>query len=533
VLAVFLPGVTDSESDATESSVNVVMWGRARLSAYCKVLALLPLIASTCLGPVCVAAAIDNEEQQKSFLPPHWWESASALRNVSLKDDTPYPQLSLDPVRAKSQLEVIRKQGFAGIQVFGPADGGKSYHGLDTRDHFRIESKYGTVADFAHLVRIAHSLGMAVITFDNLGYSALDAPSFLKACDDVREGRQSPERQWYLWSDSQDAPPPATGGRYFFVRPTWLPGYQPEKTEHWVYSEPAKHYYWTRWPGRDAVGKTIDLPQYNWNSPEWQNEAEKIVRFWMDTGIDGMVIDAVNWYVGYTWDKGHRRITDVINTYGNKYSQPEGGGGFGEDPVAWITDGGWNSVQDYGLSIWWEKSHRILENAVATGDPRAIEESLRNYHDPVVAGGGALNMGFVTINDHPEQLRLATAIVATTGHLITDWSDKEDKMASDPEVQWLFQAKALHPALHQMGIRRRLPTNDDRKYYAFIRCARESNERVLVVTNFSATEQRIHVDLSGMQFKTMVDLRSGEGILGATETELTVPGFGYRLFQVE
>ena len=532
MLAVSLPGATDSESDATESSVLMVMWGKGRLSAHRKLLVLLPLIASTYLGPLCFAAAIGSEEPQKSFLPPHWWESASALRNVSLKDDTPYPQLTLDPAKAKSQLELIRNQGFAGIQVFGPADGGKSYNGLDTRDHFRIEPKYGTVADFAHLVRIAHSLGMAVITFDNLGYSALDAPSFLKACDDVREGQQSPERQWYFWSDSQDAPPPATGSHYFFVRPTWLASYQPEKTEHWVYSERAKHYYWTRWPGRDAVGKTIDLPQYNWNSPEWQHETEKIVRFWMDTGIDGMVIDAVNWYAGYTWDKGRRSITDVINSYGNKYSQPEGGGGFGEDPVAWITDGGWNSVQDYGLSIWWEKSHRILENAVETGDPRPIEESLRNYHDPVVAGGGALNMGFVTIKDHPEQLRLATAIIATTGHLITDWSDKEDKMASDPEVQWLLQAKALHPALHQMGMRRRLPTNDDARYYAFVRSARESDERVLVVTNFSAAERRIHVDLSGLRFKTMVDLRSGEGIPGAAETELTVPGFGYRLFQV-
>ena len=152
-----IPGVTDSESGATESSVLMVMWGKGRPFAYGKVLVLQFLIASTCLGALCFAAAIDNGEQQKSFLPPHWWESASALRNVSLKDDTPYPQVSLDPAKAESQMQAIKKQGFAGIQVFGPADGGKSYNGLDTRDHFRIEPKYGTVDDFAHLVRVAHS----------------------------------------------------------------------------------------------------------------------------------------------------------------------------------------------------------------------------------------------------------------------------------------------------------------------------------------------------------------------------------------
>jgi len=35
-------------------------------------------------------------------------------------------------------------------------------------------------------VQATHRLDMPVITFINLGYSGLDAPSFLKACDDVR-----------------------------------------------------------------------------------------------------------------------------------------------------------------------------------------------------------------------------------------------------------------------------------------------------------------------------------------------------------
>jgi len=54
-----------------------------------------------------------------------------------------------------------------------------------------------------------------------------------------------------------------------------------------------------------------------------------------------------------------------------------------------------------------------------------------------------------------------------------------------------------------------------------------------VVTNFSAAEQRIHVDLSGLRFNTMVDMQSGESISRAAETQLTVPGLGYRLFQVQ
>jgi hypothetical protein len=469
--------------------------------------------------------------QPAAGLNGRWWESASALRNLTLKDDSSYPQLSLTLAKAEQQLRSLKEEGFAGIQVFAPADGGKSYNGLDTRDHYRIEPKYGSVEDFKRVVQAAHQLGLAVTIFINLGYSGLDAPSFLKACDDAREGHASKETKWFFWSDSSDAPPPATGNTYFLVRPTWLSGYQPLKTEHWAYSERARHYYWTRWPGKDAQGKTIDLPQYNWLSSEWQEEAANIVRFWMNTGIDGMVVDAVNWYVGYTWDKGHTLITDVIHSYGDKYSQPEGAGGFSEDPAAWITEGGWVSVQDYGLNLWWKKQNVVLKNAIEAGDPRPVEESLRSYHDRVVAVGGTLNMTIPRIEGIARQY-LAAAIVATTGQLITDWSGKEENLANDPEIQWLLKTKAAHPALFQMGRRRSLPCKDETKHYAFIRTATDGSERILVVANFGATPQAIELDTSGLNAKGMRDLKTGATLAMSNPMKIATDGYGYRLFLV-
>jgi hypothetical protein len=38
---------------------------------------------------------------------------------------------------------------------------------------------------------------------------------------------------------------------------------------------------------------------------EWQEE-EQIPRFWLDTGIDAIAMDAVNWNAGYSWNKGHQ-----------------------------------------------------------------------------------------------------------------------------------------------------------------------------------------------------------------------------------
>jgi glycosidase len=90
------------------------------------------------------------------------------------------------------------------------------------------------------------------------------------------------------------------GNTFFFVRPTHLPGAKPgtlydsAKHEVWACSDRARKYYWSKWDGVDLEGRTVRPSQYDWGSPEFQEEAEKIVRFWMDTGIDGIIIDAVN-----------------------------------------------------------------------------------------------------------------------------------------------------------------------------------------------------------------------------------------------
>jgi hypothetical protein len=255
----------------------------------------------------------------------------------------------------------------------------------------------------------------------------------------------------------------------------------------------------------------VRLPQYDWGSPAFQEEAEKIVRFWMDTGIDGMVIDAVNWYVGCTWELNRRRMTDVIASYGNAYAQPEGAGAFREDPVAWITEGGWNSVQDYGLGIWWEKGTNVIERAIESGDPRPLEGALRAYHDRVVEAGGSLYFQPTELDDEPRS-RLAFATLATLGALVQ--VEYRPDRPLDAEKRWLLETKAAHPALHQLSRRRRIPTAADDKHYAFLRTAADGDERVLVVLNFQKEAQEVSLDLSGLDASTLVDVKTGNGSYG-------------------
>jgi hypothetical protein len=474
----------------------------------------------------------------------NWWEPAAATIPVFLRDrpgkDAVFPFV---PVSAASKrLDEMRAAGISAIEVYAPAEGGNSFLGLDTINRYRVEPKVGTMDDFKQLVRLAHSKGIRIINIDNLGYSSVEAVDFLKASDDVKAGKDTREARFYLWSDAPDAPPLGTAAqdKYFMVRPIHLPGngpgglYDSKKHEFWQYSERAGKYYWTKWGGVDLAGKAVRLPQYNWGSREFQEEVEKMVRFWMDTGIDGMMIDAVNWYVGCDWRLNRRVMTGVIASYGSKYSQPEGAGGFQEDPVPWITEGGWTCVQDYGLGIFWVKGSNVVTKAIESGDPSALERALHDYHDRVVEVGGTLYFSPPKFED-ARKSHLAMALVAAVGDLVSLSGVIDGKWSPifpDAEESRILKWKAAHPAMHNLSRRQALPTAAPDKHYAFLRVARDSSERLIAILNFQPEEQTVEVDLSGVDFDGMTDLENGTRIDPQAQWKIQVQAYGYRFFQL-
>jgi len=505
---------------------------RAGLRTVFAAAALAGLLAAPGGGEPPAAVKVAGAGRER--VPERWWETAAAIVRASPRGRHPFP--IQDPARTEAALDGLLAQGITAVEVFAPAEGGRSFGGLDTIDRYRLEPAAGTMDDFRRLVRLAHDRKMAVITFDNLGYSSVEAVDFLKAADDVRPGRPSREASFFVWSDSAEAAPPdADADRVFFVRPTHLPGgkpgtlYESAKHEYWQWSERAGKFYWTKWGGEDHQGNKVRLPQYDWRSPAFRDEAEKIVRFWMDTGIDGMVIDAVNWYVGCTWEMSRRRLTDVIASYGNAYAQPEGAGAFREDPVAWITEGGWNSVQDYGLGIWWEEGTNLIHNAVEGGDPRPIEPALRAYHDRVVEAGGSLYFQPTGFDDEARR-NLAFATLAGLGSLIQLRYEPDRPL--DAEKSWLLKTKAAHPALQQRSTRRLLVSAPEDRSWAFLRTARDGNERVIVVLNFHGEPRELSLDLSGLSASALVDLRTGERFARRATLRLPLAGYGYRFFLV-
>ncbi len=458
----------------------------------------------------------------RNQVPDNWYVTAPGMLRVTLKAGTDFRQLDLDSLVLNAQLDSIVRQGFTSIETFATPHGGKSFSGLDAVDRYTIDPEVGTMDDFRRLVRQAHRKKLAVIAFDNLGYCSVAAPHFLKACEDISKGIHSKETQWFSWSDSTTAKPPMYPDSYYLGGSKW---------EKWVYSPLAKKYYWSKWEGVDKNNRPCSLPQYNW-SPEWQQEVKNIVRFWMNTGIDGMCVDAVNWYTHYTWQMGRECITDIIASYGNTYSQPEGAGGFHEDPVPWITEGGWNCVQDYGMGIWWEKENNILVNAIDKNNPYGLEESLQKYHDRVVAEGGILYMGSDSRIQELPKYYLYVAFAIATGHLYCKSMGSGENFTWDEKLADLLHLKREHPAFGQLSKRQKLNTNDNNQFYAFIQKADNNSERILCVFNFQKIQKDITIDLSGLNAASLKDLGNTQTIEYSGQMQLTLPAYGYRFYKI-
>jgi maltose alpha-D-glucosyltransferase / alpha-amylase len=141
--------------------------------------------------------------------------------------------------------------------------------GYDISDFFLIHPDYGTVEDFTRFVEAAHQRGIRVVADLVMNHTSSDHPWFQEA----RSSPDSPKRDWYVWSDTNDGYPDA---RVIFVD---------TETSNWTWDPVAGQYFWHRFFSHQ--------PDLNYDNPEVQDAMLDVLRFWLDLGIDGFRLDAV------------------------------------------------------------------------------------------------------------------------------------------------------------------------------------------------------------------------------------------------
>ncbi len=141
--------------------------------------------------------------------------------------------------------------------------------GYDISDFYSIDPSHGTLDDFSELLQAAHRRGMRVITDLVLNHTSDQHPWFQAA----RADRNSPFRDYYVWSDS---PEKYKEARIIFVD---------TEPSNWTWDEMAGQYYWHRF--------YASQPDLNYDTPAVQAEMRKVMKFWLDLGVDGFRADAV------------------------------------------------------------------------------------------------------------------------------------------------------------------------------------------------------------------------------------------------
>jgi alpha-glucosidase len=145
-------------------------------------------------------------------------------------------------------------------------------HGYDVADYFDVDPLFGNLNDFDALLSGAHNLGLKVIV-------------------DVVPNHTSNMHQWFQAALAA-APGSPERARYLFRDGKGENGELPPNNWKSVFGGPA----WTRLPDGQWYLHLFDTtqPDLDWRNPETGDMFEKVLRFWLDRGVDGFRIDVAH-----------------------------------------------------------------------------------------------------------------------------------------------------------------------------------------------------------------------------------------------
>lgn len=146
--------------------------------------------------------------------------------------------------------------------------------GYDVADYTNVHPAYGTRSDFRAFVREAHRRGLRVVTELVVNHTSDQHPWFQAA---RRAPRGSRKRDFYVWSDD--------AGKYAGTRIIFT---DTEKS-NWHWDDLAQQHYWHRFFSHQ--------PDLNFDNPSVLKAIFRVMRYWLDAGVDGFRLDAIPYLV--------------------------------------------------------------------------------------------------------------------------------------------------------------------------------------------------------------------------------------------
>ncbi|MGE6258089.1 alpha-glucosidase [Heyndrickxia sporothermodurans] len=142
-------------------------------------------------------------------------------------------------------------------------------NGYDISDYYHVMEKAGDMLTLERLIKEVHNRGIKLIMDLVLNHTSDQHPWFIQS----RSSKDNPKRDWYIWNDAKDGNQPNNWRSYF-------------TPSSWEFDEKTGQYYFHSF--------AVEQPDLNWENKEVRNEIYKMMRFWLDKGIDGFRLDVIN-----------------------------------------------------------------------------------------------------------------------------------------------------------------------------------------------------------------------------------------------
>ncbi|MET0597873.1 MAG: alpha-glucosidase family protein [Mesorhizobium sp.] len=143
--------------------------------------------------------------------------------------------------------------------------------GYDVADYCAVDPMFGTLDDFDALVAEAHRLGLKVIIDQVLSHTSDQHPWFVAS----RASRDGDKADWYVWAEAKPDGTAPNNWLSVFGGPAW------------EWDSTRRQYYLHNF--------LTSQPDLNLHNPVVQDALLAAVRFWLDRGVDGFRLDAVNY----------------------------------------------------------------------------------------------------------------------------------------------------------------------------------------------------------------------------------------------
>ena len=142
--------------------------------------------------------------------------------------------------------------------------------GYDISDYCAVDPIFGTLDDFDAVIARARDLDLKIIVDQVYAHTSDRHAWFAES----RASRDNPRADWYVWADPKADGTPPNNWQSIFGGPAW------------------------RWDARRGQyymhNFLTEQPQLNCHNPEVQEALLGVAKFWLERGVSGFRIDALN-----------------------------------------------------------------------------------------------------------------------------------------------------------------------------------------------------------------------------------------------